>query len=198
MSYHPSELAFTPAVKAVQERLGSRETYSGVANHIGWRTKVNAELAAFVAERDSFYLATASKDGQPYIQHRGGPKGFLKVIDDTTLGFADYAGNRQYISTGNLVENDRAFLFLMDYPTRRRIKIWGRAEVVEGDPELLAKVRDPEYDAEPQRVFLFHIETYDRNCPQHIPQRYTVEEFQPHIQELNDRIAELEGKNAQS
>ncbi|MHC4952875.1 MAG: pyridoxamine 5'-phosphate oxidase family protein [Planctomycetota bacterium] len=174
---HKSDLAFSPAVKSVQERLGSRSTYARVADHVGWHPRITPEFAAFIEQRDSFYLGTAAENGQPYIQHRGGPRGFLKVLDDTRLAFADYAGNRQYISMGNLAENDRAFLFLMDYPTRRRIKVWGRAEVIEDDEELLARVRDPDYGAEPQRVFVFHVETWDRNCPQHIPQRYTVEEF---------------------
>ena len=176
---HVSDLAFTPQVKSVQERLGSRASYARVAAQTGWETKVTPELARFVAQRDSFFLGTASADGQPYIQHRGGPRGFLKVLDEQRLAFADYAGNRQYISMGNLEENDRAFLFLIDYPTRRRIKVWGRAEVIDNDLELLAEVRDPDYAAEPQRVFVFHVETWDRNCPQHIPQRFTVEESEP-------------------
>jgi len=189
---HPSDLAFTPRVKSIQERLGSREQYIGVASQTGWETEVTPELARFIAQRDSFFLGTANADGQPYIQHRGGPRGFLKVLDEKRLGFAEYAGNRQYISMGNLEENDRAFLFLVDYPTRRRVKVWGRAEVIENDAELLAQVRDPDYGADAQRVIVFHVETWDRNCPLHIPQRFTVEEFEPTIQKLRDRIAELE------
>ena len=192
---HVSDIAFTPTVKSIQERLGSRHLYENVEKHTGWVQTITPELAAFVAERDSIYLATASADGQPYIQHRGGPKGFLKVLDEHTLAFADYRGNKQYLSMGNLGDNPRAFLFLMDYPTRRRIKVWGRAEVVEDDPDLLARVADPDYGAVPERVFLFHVETWDRNCPQHIPQRFTAEEFEPRIQTLRDRIVQLEAEN---
>ena len=174
-----SDVAFTPAVKSAQERLGSRGIYEKVEQKGGWSETVTDELAEFISLRDSFYLGTASADGQPYIQHRGGPAGFLKVLDGKTLGFADYTGNRQYISMGNLDENDRAFLFLMDYPNRRRIKIWGTAEIVEDDADLLDRVADPEYRARPQRVFVFHVKAWDVNCPQHITPRYTVEEFGP-------------------
>ena len=127
----------------------------------GWQHEVTPDLAAFIAERDSFYLGTASADGQPYIQHRGGAKGFLKVIDDKTLGFADFVGNAQYISVGNLDENNKAFIFLMDYPNRRRIKIWGASEIVEGDDALLQNLTDDDYKGNPQRSFLFHIEAWD-------------------------------------
>ena len=171
-----SDVAFTPAVKAVQERLGSRKSYARVEQGTGWSTTVTDELARFIAARDSFYLGTASADGQPYIQHRGGPPGFLKVLDDHTLAIADYSGNRQYISIGNLSENDKAFIFLMDYPNRRRVKIWGRAEFVEDDPELLERVMDDDYDARPERTLVFHVEAWDVNCPQHITPRFTVEE----------------------
>jgi predicted pyridoxine 5'-phosphate oxidase superfamily flavin-nucleotide-binding protein len=142
-----------------------------------WEQRVTPTLAAFVAERDSFYLGTASADGQPYIQHRGGPKGFLKVIGDSALAFADYRGNRQYISLGNSTENEKAFLFLMDYPNRRRIKLWGRVEFVEGDRTLEESVTDSEYGAAIERVIVFHIDAWDMNCPQHITPRYTVEEI---------------------
>jgi len=173
----PIDIAFTPAVKAIQERKGSRGSYARLQERGGFGEKITPDLAAFVAERDSFYLGTSSADGQPYIQHRGGPKGFLKILDDKTLAFADFGGNKQYISMGNLSENDRACLFLMDYPNRRRIKLWGQAEVVEEDADLLEKLVDPEYSARPERVFLFHVEAWDVNCPQHIKPRYTVEEF---------------------
>ena len=175
---HPSDLAFSDAVKAQQERLGSRDIYARLGTGAGWDTTVTPARAAFIAERDSLYLATASADGQPYIQHRGGPKGFLKVLDATTLAFADYAGNRQYISVGNLVENDRACLFLMDYPGRARLKIWGRVRVVEGDEELIARVEDPAYGAKIERVFVFEVDVMDGNCPQHIVPRYTQEEIE--------------------
>ena len=196
MKHIVSDIAFTPTVKAVQERLGSRAGYAKMEQRGGWRDTVTSDLAHFIAERDSFYLATTSADGRPYIQHRGGPPGFLKVLDEHTLAFADFNGNRQYISIGNLAENDQAFLFLMDYPNRRRIKIWGRAEVVEDAPELLERLTDPAYSAQPERVFRFHIEAWDSNCPQHITPRFTAIEIQPEVQKLRDRIAALEAEVA--
>jgi predicted pyridoxine 5'-phosphate oxidase superfamily flavin-nucleotide-binding protein len=172
-----SDIAFTPTVKEIQQRLGSRQTYERMEQGNGWQSKVSAELAGFIAERDTFFLGTANADGQPYIQHRGGPPGFLKVIDEETLAFADFRGNRQYLSMGNLQDNDKAFIFLIDFANRRRIKIWGRASVVENDVELLASLSDPEYKAKLERVILFHVDAWDINCPQHIKRRYTVEEF---------------------
>jgi len=177
MKHSTSDVAFTPAVKSVQERLGSRELYEKVEQRGGWSETITKDLAGFIALRDSFYLGTASADGQPYIQHRGGPAGFLKVLDENTLAFADYSGNRQYISMGNLEENSRVFLFLMDYPNRRRIKIWGTGKLVEDDEALLTRVSDPDYKARPERVFVFTVSAWDVNCPQHIAPRYTVEEF---------------------
>ena len=173
-----SDIAFTPTVKAAQELRGSRAGYEKAMTRHDWSHQITPAIAEFIAERDSFYLGTASGDGQPYIQHRGGPRGFLKVIDEHRLAFADYRGNRQYISVGNLDENDKAFLFLMDYPNRRRLKIWGRAEYVEGESEVLEAVADPDYDAAPERAIVFHVDAWDRNCPQHITPRYTVEELQ--------------------
>ena len=190
-----SDIAFTPAVKGVQKRLGSRATYAKVERGRGWRESVTPELASFIAGRDSFYLGTASGEGRPYIQYRGGPPGFLKVLDDRTLAFADYGGNRQYISVGNLSENDQAFIFLMDYPNRRRVKIWGRAEVIADDPEVLARVHDPDYEAQPERAIRFTIDAWDVNCPQHITPRYTEEDLGSMLQQLRDRIAELEEEN---
>ena len=192
MTSHTSDVAFSAAVKAAQSRLGSRRGYARMEQKGGWRDTITDELAAFIAERDSFYIATASADGQPYIQHRGGPTGFLKVLGERTLGFADFSGNRQYISLGNLSENDRAQLFLMDYANRRRIKIWGRARVVEDDPALLERLIDPGYKARPERAFVFEIEAWDVNCPQHITPRYTEAEIAPAIERLQQRIAELE------
>ena len=191
-----SDIAFTPSVKAIQERMGSRKQYGRMEERGGWADTITEELTAFIAERDSFYLATASADGRPYIQHRGGPKGFLKVLDDHTLAFADFVGNRQYISAGNLVENDKAFIFLMDYANRQRIKIWGRAEVVENDPELLNVLNDPSYKGRPERVIRFHVEAWDVNCPQHIKPRFAEEEVAQAVQKLKNRIAELEAENA--
>ena len=162
----------------------------------GWAATVTPDLAAFIAERDSFYLATVSADGQPYIQHRGGAPGFLKVIDDHTLGFADFGGNRQYITTGNLVDNDKAYIFLMDYANRRRIKIWGRARVVEDDPALMARLADPGYKAAPERAILFTISAWDVNCPQHITPRHTEAELRAAVEPLRQRFIELEARLA--
>lgn len=187
-----SDVAFTPAVKSAQEQRGSRKGYARMEEKGGWSDRVSPELAGFVAERDSFYFGTASADGRPYIQHRGGHRGFLRVVDEHTLAFADYSGNKQYISIGNLAENDQAFLFLMDYPNRRRIKIWGRAEVVEGDAELLESLVDPDYGARSERAIVFHVEAWDVNCPQHIRPRFTEDEIRPEIERLKRRIRELE------
>jgi len=193
---YSSDVAFTPAVKAMQEKLGSRAGYARMEEKGGWKTSVTPDLAGFLAERDSFYLATASAEGQPYIQHRGGPKGFLQVIDERTLGFADFGGNRQYISLGNLSENDRAQIFLMDYANRRRVKVWGRARVVEDDPFLLERLADPAYPGKPERAILFTIEAWDVNCPQHITPRFTEEDLAPSLGRLKARIEELEAEVA--
>ena len=197
MSTLPSSVvAFTPAVKAVQERKGSRRAYRRMEEKGGWQTKVTPELAAFLAQRDSAYLATASRDGQPYVEHRGGPKGFIRVLDESTLGFVDYAGNRQYITAGNLMENDRAFLFLMDYAHRRRVKIWGRARVVENDPELIARLMPQGYSARPEQAILFTVVAWDVNCPQHIPQKLDAADVTAVVERLRRRIGELEAENA--
>ena len=162
----------------------------------GWRTNVTEQLAAFLAERDSFYLATATADGQPYIQHRGGKAGFLRVLDEHTLAFPDYGGNRQFITAGNLSENDKAYIFLMDYANRRRIKIWGRAEIVEDDPDLVRKVTDPEDANIPERVIIFHISAWDKNCPKFITPRFDEEQIAAILTPLQDRIHELEAELA--
>ncbi len=192
MQYPVSDIAFTPAVKAVQERLGSREGYASMERQGGWSNKVTPELAAFISERDTMFIATTNADGQPYIQHRGGPPGFLKIVDENTLGFADFSGNRQYVTVGNLDDNPKAFIFLMDFANRRRIKIWGRAEVVENDDALREKLHEPDYGSEPERMFLFHIDAWDVNCPKHIKPRVTEEEVGESIQALHGRIAQLE------
>jgi predicted pyridoxine 5'-phosphate oxidase superfamily flavin-nucleotide-binding protein len=194
MSGYTSDVAFTPAVKAWQERRGSRKAYARMEAKGGWRSEVTPELADFLAERESFYLATASAEGQPYVQHRGGPKGFLKMLDARRLAFADFGGNKQYISAGNLSENDRAQIFLMDYAGRRRIKVWGRARVVEDDPALLERLADPVYKAKPERAIVFDIEAWDVNCPQHILPRYTEEQIKPAFAKLEARILELEAE----
>ena len=193
---HPvSNIAFTPAVKAIQERLGSRATYARMEQGRGWDDRVTPRHAAFIAARDSFYIATASADGQPYVQHRGGPKGFLKLIDERTLAFAEFAGTTQYISMGNLAENDRVSLVLMDYAGRARLKIWGTAKVVEDDAELMKAVADPAYDAEPQRVFVIHVTALDVNCPQHITPRFTGEEVDAVVGDLRAKVEELQAEN---
>lgn len=192
-----SDIAFTPSVKAIQERMGSRKQYERMEDRGGWESTITPDLTDFIAKRDSFYLATATADGQPYIQHRGGPKGFLKVLDDHTLAFADFVGNRQYISAGNLAENNKAFIFLMDYANKQRIKVWGTAEVVEDDPELLGKLNDSNYKAKPERVIRFNVEAWDVNCPQHINPRFDEDETRRAIQNLKARIDELEKENSE-
>jgi uncharacterized protein len=178
MNEFPSDIAFTPAVKAIQKRKGSRGSYYRMEQSGGWQTAVTPELAEFLSDLDMFYLGTASADGQPYIQYRGGSPGFLKVIDEHTLGFADFGGNRQYITLGNLSENPKAFIFLMDYAHSRRVKLWGTARVVERDGELLNKVRDPSYPGRAERVILFTLEAWDINCPQHIHKRYSQRQLE--------------------
>ncbi len=196
MSRYTSDVAFSPAVKAWQEKMGSRAGYARMERKGGWKDSVTPDLAAFLAQRDSFYLATASAEGQPYIQHRGGPQGFLKVLGERTLAFADFAGNKQYISAGNLTENDRAQIFLMDYANQQRIKIWGRARVVEDDPELLGRLADPAYGGRPERAIVFDVAAWDVNCPQHITRRYTEAEVATAVGKLTARIAELEAEVA--
>jgi len=194
---HPSsDVAFTPAVKAAQASRGSRDHYARMEAKGGFRTTVTPDLAGFLAEARSFYLATASADGQPYVQHRGGPPGFLRVFDERTLGFADFKGNRQYITTGNLAENPRAYLFVMDYARRRRVKLWGRARVVEDDPALLARLWPEGYAARPEQVILFEIEAWDTNCPQHIPQMFHADDVGRTVVALQGRIEELEAEVA--
>jgi predicted pyridoxine 5'-phosphate oxidase superfamily flavin-nucleotide-binding protein len=191
MRQHPSDIAFTPAVKAVQVAKGSRPIYAKVERR-GWRTRVTPDLAEFLAGQDMFYLGTASAEGQPYIQYRGGSPGFLKVLDDRTLAFADFGGNRQYITLGNLSENPKAFIFLMDYANQQRVKLWGTAKMVEDDAELLDRLRDPDYPGEVERAIVFTVEAWDINCHQHIHKRFSQREIQPVIDELQGRIAELE------
>ncbi|MBT7488134.1 MAG: pyridoxamine 5'-phosphate oxidase, partial [Rhodospirillales bacterium] len=172
MSSYASDVAFTPAVKRLQESKGSRDGYAAMEEGAGWQETITVDLVQFINDRDSFYLGTANAEGQPYIQHRGGKPGFLKVLDDKTLGFADFRGNRQYISSGNLSENDKAYIFLMDYPNRRRIKIWGHARVVD-DPDVMEQMRDSDYRGLPEQAIIFDITAWDINCPQHITPRYT-------------------------
>lgn len=191
-----SDIAFTPAVKAIQSRKGSRGGYRKMEERGGWRTSVTPELAAFIATRDSFFLATASGDGQPYIQHRGGPPGFLRVLDQHTLGFADFRGNRQYITLGNLSENPKAYLFLIDHAHRQRIKIWGEARVVEGDHELIDRLRVDGYAGVPEQAILFTVSAWDANCPQHIPHLLPADKVAAALEERDRRIAALEDEIA--
>jgi predicted pyridoxine 5'-phosphate oxidase superfamily flavin-nucleotide-binding protein len=191
---YPSDVAFTPAVKAIQQQKGSRASYARVERGDGWQTTVTPELAEFLAGLDMFYLGTANAEGQPYIQYRGGSEGFLKVIDEVTLGFADFGGNRQYITLGNLSENPRAFIFLMDYANSQRVKLWGTASVVEGDAALEERLHDPEYSGRVERVILFKIAAWDVNCSQHIHPRFSQRQIAPHVQHLQERIAELEAE----
>jgi predicted pyridoxine 5'-phosphate oxidase superfamily flavin-nucleotide-binding protein len=191
-----SDVAFTPAVKAVQTRKGSRDAYAHVEARGGWRTEIDDSLAAFLAEANSVYFATASADGQPYIQHRGGPKGFIKMLDKTTLAFADYSGNRQYITQGNLSENPKAYVFVMDYAHRRRVKIWGEARIVDDDPALLQSLMPQGYKARPEQVILFRISAWDTNCPQHIPQKFDAADVAAALATRDARIAELEAELA--
>ncbi|PZV20908.1 MAG: pyridoxamine 5'-phosphate oxidase [Snowella sp.] len=190
-------IAFTPAVKAMQEKMGSRENYERFVAKGADNNTITPDLEEFIASMEGFYLGTVSSNGYPYIQFRGGKAGFLKILDEKTLGFADYRGNVQYISVGNLSEQDKAFLFLMDYRHRRRLKILGRARIVENDPTILAQVEDSDYGATVERAIVFEIEGWDWNCPQHIPIRYSqaeVEAMQTRITELEQRLAEAKNE----
>ena len=191
---YASDVGFTPTIKAIQERKGSRQMYARMEEGGSWRTTISPDLADFIAAQTSIFLATASADGQPYIQHRGGPAGFLRVLDDKTISFADFAGNKQFISQGNLSENPKAYLFLIDYAHRRRIKIWGEARVVEGDAELMRKLMPENYRARPEQVILFTVTAWDTNCPQHIPQRFEAADVTAALAERDKRIAELEAE----
>ena len=197
MSRYPSDVAFTDSVKAIQTREGSRTAYARMERGGGWETEVTEDLAAFLAEQDSAFLATANAAGQPYIQHRGGPKGFLRVVDAHTIGFADYRGNRQFISVGNLVDNTQVHLFLIDYAHRRRVKIWGEARVVDDDPALLARLMPAGYDARPERAILIRVTAWDANCPQHIPLKLAAADVEAALAARDRRIAELEAKVAE-
>ena len=193
---YSSDVAFTPTVKAIQARKGSRDAYANQETRGGWRTEIDENLAAFLADTNSFYLATATADGQPYIQHRGGPKGFVKVLDKNTIAFADYAGNRQYITQGNLSENPRAYIFVMDYAHRRRVKIWGEARVVEDDPALTQSLMPKGYRARPEQAIVFKITAWDTNCPQHIPQKFDATDVAAALAARDERIADLDAQLA--
>lgn len=189
---YSSDIAFTPAVKKLQEKFKSRTGYARMEEFGSWASEVTTDLEFFLSTIDSFYLATANSNGQPYIQHRGGTKGFLKVIDKNRLAFADFKGNKQFISSGNLSENNQAFIFLMDYPNRARIKLWGTAEVIYDDLDLINSLHDSTYKAKPERAIIFTINAWDVNCPQHIKPRYTEEDIQKQIEPLHQKIKDLE------
>lgn len=192
----PQDVPFSAAVKAIQARKGSRQSYAELERDRGWRTEVDDNLAAFLAAQTSMFLATASADGQPYVQHRGGPPGFIRVLDKTTLGFADFSGNQQFITQGNLSENPRAMIFLIDYAYRQRIKIWGEARIIEDDPALLRALMPAGYRARPEQALLFRIAVWDINCKQHIPQKLDAADVKTALELRDARIAELEAQLA--
>jgi predicted pyridoxine 5'-phosphate oxidase superfamily flavin-nucleotide-binding protein len=191
---YSSDVAFTPSVKAVQARKGSRRSYRGMEQKGSWETRITADLARFIEAQRSIFIATVNAEGQPYIQHRGGPPGFLRVLDEQTLGFADFSGNRQYITQGNLADNPRSHLFLIDYAQRRRIKVWGQARVVEGDSGLIARLMPDGYQARPEQVILFTVSAWNANCSQHIPQRFEADEVAAALADRDHRIAMLEAE----
>ena len=189
-----SDVAFTPTIKAIQTRKGSRQAYARVEERGGWQADITPDLAAFIEAQTSIFLSTANADGQPYIQHRGGPAGFLKVLDEKTIGFADFSGNRQFITQGNLADNPKAHLFLIDYAHRRRVKIWGEAKVIEDDAALIARLMPNGYRARPEQVIVFTVSAWSANCSQHIPQRLEAAEVAAALAERDRRIEMLEAK----
>jgi predicted pyridoxine 5'-phosphate oxidase superfamily flavin-nucleotide-binding protein len=191
---YSSDVAFTPSVKGVQTRKGSRHGYARMEERGAWQNRITPDLARIIEAQTSVFLATVNANGQPYIQHRGGPAGFLRILDDKTIGFADFAGNRQYITQGNLADNPKAHLFLIDYAHRKRVKIWGEARVVERDGELMAQLMPHGYKARPEQVILFTVSAWDANCPQHIPQRFEAADVAAALAERDKRIAALEGE----
>ena len=191
---YSSDVAFTPSVKSVQARKGSRDGYARMEERGAWQTGVTPDLAAFIEGQTSVFLATVNADGQPYIQHRGGPPGFLRALDDKTIAFVDFTGNRQYITQGNLADNPKAHLFLIDYAHRQRVKIWGEAGVVEGDSALMEQLMPDGYKARPEQVILFTVSAWDANCPQHIPQRFEATNVAAALAERDRRIEALEAE----
>jgi predicted pyridoxine 5'-phosphate oxidase superfamily flavin-nucleotide-binding protein len=193
---YSSDVAFTPSVKAVQARKGSRQAYARMEQRGGWQTRITPELRTFIEAQTSIFFATATLEGQPYIQHRGGPPGFLRVLDETTIGFADFAGNRQYITQGNLADNPKAYLFLIDYARQNRVKFWGEARVVEGNSALTASLMPEGYKARAEQVIIFSVTAWDANCPQHIPRRIEAAEFAATLAARDRRIEQLEAEIA--
>jgi len=191
---YSSDVAFTPTIKAVQTRKGSRNAYHHVEERGSWQTRITPDLAAFIGAQTSIFLATVNAEGQPYIQHRGGPPGFLRILDDRTIGFVDYSGNRQYVTQGNLADNPKAHLFLIDYAHQRRIKIWGDARVIEGDEQLIEKLMPDGYKVRPEQVILFTVSAWDENCSQHIPLRFEAADVASALTERDKRIKTLEAE----
>ena len=189
-----ADIAFTPAVRAMQETMGSRQAYARLEGPAATHDVFGESEASFIAGRDSFYLASGGETCWPYIQHRGGPPGFVRVLDEKTIGFADFRGNRQYITQGNLSDNAKAHLFLIDYAHKRRVKIWGTARVVEGDTELVAKLMPKDYRARPEQAILFTVSAWDANCEQHIPVRYEEADVDAALAEAGRRLAALEAE----
>jgi uncharacterized protein len=189
---YSSDIAFTPSVKAIQSSKGSRRAYANMEQRGGWQTEISEDIKAFIEAQISVFLATANADGQPYIQHRGGPPGFLRVLDNKTIAFVDFSGNRQFITSGNLVDNAKFHLFLIDYANKQRVKIWGEAQVIEGDEALVAKLMPVGYKARAEQVILLKISAWDANCPQHIPQRYEAADVAKAISERDRKIEALE------
>jgi predicted pyridoxine 5'-phosphate oxidase superfamily flavin-nucleotide-binding protein len=187
-----TQIAFTPSVKAFQEQYGSREMYARMEESGPDNDTIIPVVEEFIQARDSFYIGTTNENGWPYIQFRGGKLGFLKVIDQKTLGFADFAGNCQYLTTGNLAADDRVFLFLMDYANQRRLKIWGKAKVILDDADLIEQLRVPDDNSGAKRAILIHVEAWDWNCPKYIPLKYSEAEVAAMVEPLKARIAELE------
>jgi len=189
---YPSDIAFTETVTAIQSRKGSRRAYANMEQGSGWKTEISEDLKAFIEAQISVFLATANSEGQPYIQHRGGPPGFLKVLDPKTIGFVDFKGNRQFISSGNLADNPKFHLFLIDYVNRQRVKIWGKARIVEGDDALVDRLMPPDYKARSEQVILLEVTAWDANCPQHIPQRFEAADVAKVLAERDRKIEALE------
>lgn len=192
---YASDVAFTDKVKTIQARKGSRPAYARMEAGGSWESSITADLKAEIEAQTSVFLATANAEGQPYIQHRGGPAGFLQVLDEHTIAFVDFAGNRQYITQGNLEENPKAQLFLIDYAEQRRIKVWGTARVVEGDEALVRRLMPEGYRARPEQVVLFTVTAWDVNCPQHIPRRFEAADVEAAVRTRDERIAALEAEN---
>lgn len=197
MAHHFGHLVFTPLVKALQEKHGSRRQYARMETGSPAADRLGPDESTFLADRDSFYMATIGATGWPYVQHRGGPKGFLRVIDDRTVAFADFRGNRQYVSTGNVATDDRVALILVDYPARTRLKILGRAKVFESgaDEGWIERLREPGSKDVIERAYVFQVEAFDWNCPQHITPRYSEEQIREALIPFERRMEELEREN---